>query len=142
MVVSYNNSVFMDLLQFFRNKGLSHSGIVYRGNLPFSLIMACVGLRKSENHMTLSHYWKTLGNDFELWRYPSCNEKGIIKVYSKKNASRFFFSQILGELHLSVCHQPLSSKLSVTVLEARNLPKISSLNIGGNSIGCKKESSI
>ena len=52
--------------------------------MPFSLIMACVGLRKSENHMTLSHYWKTLGNDFELWRYPSCNEKGIIKVYSKK----------------------------------------------------------
>ncbi|KAL9953052.1 hypothetical protein ACROYT_G040404 [Oculina patagonica] len=40
------------------------------------------------------------------------------------------FQNILGELHLSVCHQPLSSKLSVTVLEARNLPKISSLNIG------------
>lgn len=40
------------------------------------------------------------------------------------------FQNILGELHISVCHQPLSSKLSVTVLEARNLPKISSLNIG------------
>lgn len=40
------------------------------------------------------------------------------------------FQNILGELHLSVCHQPLSSKLSVTILEARNLPKISSLNIG------------
>jgi len=46
----------------------------------------------------------------------------------------YFFFQILGELHLSVCHQPLSSKLSVTVLEARNLPKISSLNIGGIGI--------
>lgn len=46
----------------------------------------------------------------------------------------YIFFQILGELHLSVCHQPLSSKLSVTVLEARNLPKISSLNIGGIGI--------
>lgn len=40
------------------------------------------------------------------------------------------FQNILGDLHVSVCHQPLSSKLSVTVLEAKNLPKISSLNIG------------
>lgn len=47
---------------------------------------------------------------------------------------RFSILQILGELHISVCHQPLSSKLSVTVLEARNLPKISSLNIGGTQV--------
>lgn len=50
--------------------------------------------------------------------------------------------QVLGELHMSVCHQPLSSKLSVTVLEARNLPKISSLNIGGNLIYCKMKSGV
>ena len=41
---------------------------------------------------------------------------------------------------MSVCHQPLSSKLSVTVLEARNLPKISSLNIGGNSMNVRVKS--
>ncbi|KAJ7360138.1 hypothetical protein OS493_018124 [Desmophyllum pertusum] len=49
---------------------------------------------------------------------------------SGENSDRISFQNILGELHMSVCHQPLSSKLSVTVLEARNLPKISSLNIG------------
>ncbi|EDO41231.1 predicted protein [Nematostella vectensis] len=42
----------------------------------------------------------------------------------------YHFQNILGELHISVCHQPLSSRLSVTVLQARNLPKISHLNIG------------
>ena len=41
--------------------------------------------------------------------------------------------QVLGELHVSVCHQPLSAKVSVTVIQARNLPKISSLNIGGET---------
>lgn len=32
---------------------------------------------------------------------------------------------------MSVCHQPLASKLSVTVVQARNLPKISNYGIGG-----------
>ncbi|XP_028398681.1 synaptotagmin-7-like [Dendronephthya gigantea] len=37
---------------------------------------------------------------------------------------------VLGELLVSVCHQPLASKLSVTVVQARNLPKISNYGIG------------
>lgn len=39
--------------------------------------------------------------------------------------------QVLGELLLSVCHQPLASRLSVTVVQARNLPKISNYGVGG-----------
>ncbi|KAK3753626.1 hypothetical protein QZH41_014734, partial [Actinostola sp. cb2023] len=46
----------------------------------------------------------------------------------------YHFQNVLGELHISVCHQPLSSRLSVTVLQARNLPKISNLNIGGKHV--------
>ena len=37
---------------------------------------------------------------------------------------------VLGELLVSVCHQPLASKLSVTIVQARNLPKISNYGIG------------
>ncbi|XP_031549109.1 synaptotagmin-7-like [Actinia tenebrosa] len=55
----------------------------------------------------------------------SCDETQIWR-----DIKPYHFQNVLGELHISVCHQPLSSRLSVTVLQARNLPKISSLNIG------------
>ncbi len=39
---------------------------------------------------------------------------------------------------MSVCHQPLASKLSVTVVQARNLPKISNYGIGGKIVTLSK----